>query len=115
MHDVGPVDQAALPKISSAHPPDHQLADIYGEAGGKGNGGKGTFPQGEDDRNRKSQGCGNDGIGGRKYGGDGHGCQHRVGNVIQEGADEPVVDLMADGDKGQYADQISGTGHKEQI
>ena len=49
--------------------------------------------------------------GGREGGGDGHGREGGVGDVVKEGAEAEVADFVPEEDEGKEADGVGDAGH----
>ena len=92
-----------------------QFHQVDCQAGCQGNGCKGTFPEGQNDRYQKACRGGPDRAGCRENGRYGHGGQYSVRDIVQEGTDETVSDPVAYGNKGQHTDQIGGACHDRKI
>ena len=94
---------------------DDQLRQVHRRTGKKRHRCEGAFLQGQSDGNRQANTGRDDRAGGCEDRGDRHGSQYRVRDVIQEGPDEAVVDLLSDGNERKHTDQIRGSGHDRQI
>ena len=92
-----------------------KTGEKYCETREKSHGDQTSVEKRKRERGNKPGSCREKGIGREKDRGNGHGREHRVGNIMKEGTDKAAVDLSAERNKRNGTYEIRRNGHHSEI